>query len=65
MFSTLGGYHDACGNIISIVGDVQYRGGTQITKDDIPLLLNVHTVLNTHYTGCKLKDADMLTLQLT
>ena len=34
--STVGGYHDACGDIMSPVGDVQYRGGTQKIKDDIP-----------------------------
>ena len=36
MFSTVGRY-DTCGSIISTVGDAQYRGGTQITKDDISL----------------------------
>ena len=27
MFSTLEGYYDACGNIMSTLGDVQYIGG--------------------------------------
>ena len=34
--STVGGYHDTCGNIMSTVVAVQYRGGTQITKDFPP-----------------------------
>ena len=32
MFSTLGGYHDKCGDIVSTVGGIQYRGGTQILR---------------------------------
>ena len=27
LFSTLGGYHDVCGDIMSTSGDVQYIGG--------------------------------------
>ena len=41
MFSTVGGYHDARGDIMSTVEGVQYRGGKS------QLLFEYLTVLNT------------------
>ena len=35
VFSTLGGYHDTCGDIMSTSGDVQYVGDTMSTSGDI------------------------------
>ena len=35
-FEYHGGYHDTCGDIMSTMEDVQYHGGTQITKDFPP-----------------------------
>ena len=41
-----GGYHDACGGYHEYHGGVQYNGGTQMTKDFFPIVLN--TPLGTH-----------------
>ena len=35
-----GVYHDACGGYYEYCGGVQCRGGTQITKDFLPTVLN-------------------------
>ena len=52
---TCGGYHEYCGG-------VQYRGGTQITKDCSPTVLNTPTVLmtsphGTENTLCRVKTS--------
>ena len=41
----LWGYHDTCGEYYERHGGVQCHGGTQITKDDIPMVLNIPTLL--------------------
>ena len=35
VFSTSGGYHDACGDIMSTSEDVQYIGGCSVHRADI------------------------------
>ena len=47
--STMGSYLE----YLSTVGGYrEYRGGTQITKDFSPTVLNTPTVLHTRHTGC-------------
>ena len=47
MFSTMGGY-DKCGDILSTVGDVQYRGDIMMDVGDI-----MSTVEGVQYRGEK------------